>query len=467
MNHLWLDKYKPKKINEFINLESEINQIHKWLNCFTNKTPYTDFKNCLLISGKTGVGKSSLIETVLKENNYNILRFDASTTLSSEQIEQKIITVLSSQNILSYISNKGKTAIIIDELDEIDSKKEFGSSKIIELLSYSQNKFYKNKKVKKSAKKFIINNSPIICVSNGKFSKKLKQNSLFIRMSPPTNSSLDILISRILNSEKLKINKSVIQIIISISQNDYRRVINILEELYYYIKTNGNDKNSLIKKIYSIGYKDVNQSIFTDVTEIFSEKKTFSDIVNIIDNHNKNLLLFSYENFIPIINTIYRGSYKDKLKICIKFYNYFLYTNIFLDKMFNSWILQQYVPISLLAINNLSYQHQKTCRPIPQLRSPLIISKYNYRYYNLKYINSLSKKLNINMKNFYILSYLLYNILFNTNDELLIQYIKLYKNKNNLSNNDFLKIIKLSILPINIVITKKLDNKIKKLFMNN
>ena len=363
MSYLWLDKYKPTQLKEFINLDNEIDSIKEWLNCFTTKTPYKNFKNCLLINGKSGVGKSSLIEVILKENNYKILNFNASTTLSSDEIEQKIITVLSSKNILSYLYNQVKTAIIIDELDEIDSKKEFGSSKIIELLSYAQTKFYRNTKVKKSAKKFIINSSPIICISNGKYSKKLKQNSFFITINPPTDSSLDILINRILNLEKVKINKSVTQILISISQNDYRRVINILEELYYYIKKHGKNKNLLIKKIYSIGHKDANQSIFADINEIFTVKKTFSEIEDISNNHNKNLLLFTYENFIPIIDKIYRGSYKEKLKICIKFYNYFLYTNIFLDKMFNSWVLQQYVPISLVAINNLTISQKKITSP--------------------------------------------------------------------------------------------------------
>ena len=91
------------------------------------------------------------------------------------------------------------------------------------------------------------------------------------------------------------------------------------------------------------------------------------------------------------------------------------------------------------------------------------MSKYNYRFYNLKFINNLSKKLDIDMRNFYITSYLLYNILYNSNDKIILKYINILK-KFAINSKDFFKIIKLSILPSNISITKKLENKIKKIF---
>ena len=91
------------------------------------------------------------------------------------------------------------------------------------------------------------------------------------------------------------------------------------------------------------------------------------------------------------------------------------------------------------------------------------MSKYNYRFYNLKFINNLSKKLDIDMRNFYITSYLLYNILYNSNDKIILKYINILK-KFAINSKDFFKIIKLSILPNIVSITKKLENKIKKLF---
>jgi len=463
MSYLWLNKYRPEKLTDFVNMDDTIETIISWLNCFKTKKLTKNFKNCLLIVGNSGVGKTVLIELILKIYNYSVTRFDASSNLSNNIIEEKIISILSTRNILSYMTDIGSSAIIIDELDVIDSKKEFGSSKIINLLYYNQEQFYKNKKTKKTHKKYIINKVPIICISNGKYSKKLKDNSVVININAPGSINLEIIINKIMKGENFYIDQSIIQIIISVSQNDYRMCISILEDVYTYMKVNGSDKNLLIKKINSIGNKNIIQSIYDDTNDIYTEKKTYNELLDIYTSHNKSLILLSYENFIPVVNKTCRGNYKTKIKLCIEYYNNLLHSNLFLHKMFNHWELQQYLAIPFLSINNIMLKNKKKHTPLPFLKHSLVMSKYNYRFYNLKFINNLSKKLDIDMRNFYITSYLLYNILYNSNDKIILKYINILK-KFAINSKDFFKIIKLSILPNNISITKKLENKIKKFF---
>tara|TARA_B110000211_G_C14074149_1_gene551252 strand:- start:806 stop:2197 length:1392 start_codon:yes stop_codon:yes gene_type:complete len=463
MSYLWLDKYKPQNLEDFVNMDDTINTITTWLDCFKTKKIDKKFRNCLLLVGNSGVGKTALMDAILKINNYSITRFDASCDLSNDIIERKITSILSTRNILSYMSGIGSSAVIIDELDVIDSKKEFGSSKIIDLLFYNQRVFYKNKKVKKTKKKYIINTVPIICISNGKYSKKLKENSILININPPNSLNLEIIINKIMKTENFSIDNSIIQIIISLSQNDYRRCITILEDAYIHIKNVGSDKNLLIKKLYSIGNKNITQSIYDDTNDIYTKRKSYNELLDIYISHNKSLLLLSYENFIQITDKTCYGNYKTKLKLCIEYYNNLLYSNLFLHKMFNNWDLQQYLAIPFLSINNIMLKNRKPNTPLPYLKHSLITSKYNYRFYNLKFINNLSKKLDIDMRNFYITSYLLYNVLYNSNDLIITKYINLLK-KYMIDSKNFFKIIKLSILPVNINITKKLENKIKKLF---
>ena len=57
----------------------------------------------------------------------------------------------------------------------------------------------------------------------------------------------------------------------------------------------------------------------------------------------------------------------------------------------------------------------------------------------------------------------MYNVLFHKTDQDITTYIKILKNFN-FDKTDFLKVIKLSALPTNISITKKTENKIKKIF---
>tara|TARA_B110000967_G_scaffold156694_1_gene161744 strand:+ start:3 stop:1118 length:1116 start_codon:yes stop_codon:yes gene_type:complete len=361
------------------------------------------------------------------------------------------------------MSTINRTAILIDELDVIDSRREFGSSKIIEFLKYEQRKFYKNKRVSQPKKKFIMNRVPIICISNGKHTKKLKTNSLYIPISPPSENDITILLNRVMECENFVINNSIVQLLVSVSQNDYRRAITLLEGVYIYMSTHGNNQALLIKHVLAISKKDTCQSIYGDLSDIYNTPKTFKEINDSYYGHNKNVIFLAHENFVKIVMKCFKGDYKTKLKICVKFYNDFLNSNVFLERMFNNWELQKYISISLSSINNLSQTYKIQSQSTPKFTHSLIASKYNYRFYNLKYMNALSKKLNVDINQFYIISHLLYGILYDVNNETLIKYIDLYK-RNNMDGTDFLKIIKLGLIPNNINIEKKTDVKIKRLF---
>ena len=85
---LWVDNYKPINSSDMGN-KTEITKIKKWLNVFkTNKAP-ANFKNCLLISGSPGIGKTSSIHILLKEAGFNV-RFNASELRTSKIISEKI-----------------------------------------------------------------------------------------------------------------------------------------------------------------------------------------------------------------------------------------------------------------------------------------------------------------------------------------------------------------------------------------
>ena len=464
MNSLWIDKYKPNTLSDFIERDKEIKIIKDWLHCFKTKTINPGFKNGLLITGRSGVGKSSLIQQIVTDLGFSIIRFDSSTIDSTNIIETKIINVLSSKNILSYMTNIRKTCIIIDELDEIDSKKEFGSSNIIQFLSFNKSKFYAGKKTKKSQQTFIINNSPIICISNGKYSNKIKKECLFLHINPPNDNSIHRLVNKISLDEEIFLSELIISLIIKISQNDYRQTIIILEDITFYIKNHGYDNVKIKEKIKSLANKDADESLYTYTNESITEPKSHGDLETIYQKYNKSFIFINHRNAINIIEKCCLGNYKKKLEILMEYYKYFIDSNIFLKKSFNHWYLQKYVVLGTKSLNILFKQHKKRSLIIPYLEHSLILSKYNYRFYNIKAINRLSKKLDMDIRNFYIFSYFLYNILFNKSEQELKMYIKVLK-RLDFDSTEFFKVIKLSILPETISLTKKLENKIKKIFI--
>jgi len=67
MDKLWVNKYRPKYLNEVIGNKDQIDNIKKWiLNLNTNKN------QAIIISGIHGIGKSLTIKLIFEELNYLI-----------------------------------------------------------------------------------------------------------------------------------------------------------------------------------------------------------------------------------------------------------------------------------------------------------------------------------------------------------------------------------------------------------
>lgn len=97
------------------------------------------------------------------------------------------------------------------------------------------------------------------------------------------------------------------------------------------------------------------------------------------------------------------------------------------------------------------------------LKKSALVSKYNYRYYNMKFINQLSKKLSISMNNFSLLSLIVSIAIFIEQDKL--EYtINIFKGI--LTSIEFQKVIKLSFIfeKYQKLFTKKVQNNIDSKF---
>jgi DNA polymerase III gamma/tau subunit len=67
MNKLWVNKYRPKYLNEVIGHTEQITQIKHWItNLNLNKN------QAIIISGIHGIGKSLTIKLIFEELNYLI-----------------------------------------------------------------------------------------------------------------------------------------------------------------------------------------------------------------------------------------------------------------------------------------------------------------------------------------------------------------------------------------------------------
>ena len=133
-----------------------------------------------------------------------------------------------------------------------------------------------------------------------------------------------------------------------------------------------------------------------------------------------------------------------------------------MKKLFGNWHLSKYAAIFSLYSINLNHTLKLKTIKDSFIQNPSVISKYNYRYYNLKAINDISKTIDIDIRNFHIMSHILHDIVYKhqEHEDIYMIYLKKY----GLDYKRFLKIIKLNTLPYDVHISKRLENYVKKKF---
>ena len=272
MSDLWINKYKPNKINEIIGHKYQKKKIIEWLKNI-NKSK----SRGLIVSGNHGIGKTITVMLLLKEMNYNpyvVYPNDIKSHRASNDFSDFYNNKNSIYNKLSTNSKKnGKFALVINKTESISltSEKKY----ILEI-------FKENNKNK---------TFPIIFVSNNQHSKllnELKKSCVEIKFYSPSSFEIKSLIKKICEKEKLTIKGTkTYNMLIEFSQYDIRRLINILQELSYHYQ---NDKigSKRLKKFMEISReKNVDVSLF-DATSI---------ILNSYESEDTILKLYEMERF--------------------------------------------------------------------------------------------------------------------------------------------------------------------------
>lgn len=474
----WVDKYKPKKSSQILSNSGGIEKIKKWLLNFKNNKieDYDTFKNGLLISGPPGIGKTSTALILLQEAGFDVIEFNASELRTSKKICGKLNQILSGKSIKMMFKPGIRTAIIMDEIDGIESKKECSSTDIIDYLKYESRKHYtkiekeKKRKLKKKEKKTIINKNPIICISNStdKNLSSLMKEVIHIRFTAPSDNEILDLMKEIVEKEQLNIDLIILQLIVPHCQSDFRRTIYILELLSVYVRKDKTiNKNKLISLINSLGKKDIDIGLFEAVDNIFNSYNL--NCKDFLSNYYADSNFVPYliqENFIKYLDKNTNNTFAEKLDLSIEFYEYFIASQKMKNKLFGHWDLGDYIGILTTMSANLIIKKckKKDIISCNKINKSALISKYNYRFYNLKYINQISKKLDLDINNFHTLSILVAKSVFL--DQSTLEFTIKCLKKRNLNSKEFQKIVKLSFLfdKYGKQFTKKLQNKIEELY---
>jgi replication factor C subunit 1 len=205
---LWVDKYTPKKVNQFLGNGYSIKKVMSWIREFS-----VDQKSkILLLIGNPGVGKTTAVKAVSERLGYTLKEFNASDTRSAKMIKGLLFD---NTSLVGYFSGKkptvNKKQIIL--MDEVDGMSPAGMTELI--------------KLSKSAK------HPIVCICNVETTsvRKLSQKSTKIRFYPVPYEKIVSRMQVILHHEKQSVPKDVVNQVVKSCNGDVRKTINKLQFL--------------------------------------------------------------------------------------------------------------------------------------------------------------------------------------------------------------------------------------------
>jgi DNA polymerase III delta prime subunit len=377
-------------MNQILNREDKASSIKDILRDFELNKNNMLFKKGIYVYGDPGTGKTTFVTNILKDLDYDIIKYDAGDIRNTAVIEDITKHNMSDKNIMSLFNKKvRKIAIIMDEIDGMNNGDKGGINTLIKLI--------RPKKTKKQ-KQEEVTITPIICIGNYKVDKKIKELMKVcntIELSTPTIHE----ITSIVNPLLCKIDNELKNKIISFVQGDLRK----LNSIYMLYKNKPELFTiDIIENLLQIkSYNDDTKKITNKLINNYYTLNQHNSIMNETDRTSIGLLW--HENIIDVIEKV------DK-KIAVPFYIQQLENICFADYIdritFQKQIWQFNEMSSLIKTlknNKLYHDTFKTKNKYnpSEVRFTKVLTKYSTEYNNSLFIQKLCQKLGMDKKDLF------------------------------------------------------------------
>tara|TARA_B100000900_G_scaffold272379_1_gene232648 strand:- start:841 stop:2127 length:1287 start_codon:yes stop_codon:yes gene_type:complete len=363
-------------------------------------------KRGMYIYGAPGTGKTVFVEKTLKKLNYDVIKYDAGDVRNKTIVDQITKHNMSDKNVLSLMQKKTKKiAIIMDELDGMNSGDKGGINTLIKLIRPK-----KTKKQKKEDTTMI----PIICIGNYHIDKKIKEMIKIcetIELKNPTNEQ----VRNIINILMPKLETDLKEKIIVFIQGDLRKLKSTFD---IYQNQESILKNQLIQNMFQ--QKNYNEDVKDIIRKLLNNKYNLNqhtELMNETDRTSVGLLF--HENIIDVLEEMPK-------KETIPFYNKILNNICFADYIdritFQKqiWIFNEMSSLVKTFYNNHLYHDKYGDKNIEfnphDVRFTKVLTKYSTEYNNSLFIQNLCKQLNMDIKDMF--SYFAYLKTKYDNDEI-------------------------------------------------
>tara|TARA_Y100000816_G_scaffold132056_1_gene93212 strand:- start:54 stop:1442 length:1389 start_codon:yes stop_codon:yes gene_type:complete len=405
-------------LNKILERETIETQILDFLNNFEINCKKKNFSKCIYIHGEHGIGKTTFILNLLKNNNYDVLYYDNTYIRNKTLIESISNDNVGNYSISNMFSDKPKKIVIlIDDLYSMNYGDKNGIVSLIKLVRF--------KKTKKQLKEAYSNN-PIICINTNYTDKKIleliKISTVFELTNPTNNHLLNLLdyISPNLFCYDEEVNNIIKKNILLFLNNN----LFSLKKIYFYY-----NNNFIIEKFYN-HYKDDyiqnNKNIKNITKTLLNKSYNFDDINSILESDRTIVSLILHENIIHLLD--------NDLQTYLKILDNFIFSD-YIDRIIfqkQIWQLTEINYIIKIFYNNFLLKQNNLYKNIDNIIFTKILTKYSAEYNNFIFIYSLIQNLLLDKKDLII-------IFNDSNINSLINRLEYY----NISKLEIIRIIKL------------------------
>ena len=310
---LWVEKYRPKKIEGIIGNEEAKATFVEWLKSKRRS------KKAVLLYGPPGVGKTALANAAAKEFGFTIIEMNASDTRSEKAINRVAGPATSFVALDTFSAESKGNLLFLDEVDGIAGNEDRGGvSAILKIVDESR--------------------VPVIMAANDPDLDKLrplKKVCLLVRFQQIRIPLIIAMLQRICLLEHVKAEFEALERIAQNSRGDVRSAINDLQSL--------SEDNHVLTLQDTMALSSRNKDISMDETlRGFFSAKSIAEVSTLLSRSSVD-----YDDFLLSVSDNLPRRYTDPLELAAA-YDFVSQADVFRGRIgTENWHLLKYFYNSL------------------------------------------------------------------------------------------------------------------------
>lgn len=384
---------KTISINSIFEREHIEKEIKDILLSFDSHSKDVTFKKGIYIYGSPGCGKTEFVVNLLKDINYDIIKYDAGDVRNKSLIETITNNNISNRNVLNMMNRTvKKIAIVMDEIDGMNNGDKGGITALIKLI--------RRKKTKKQKLENMTMN-PIICIGNYYIDKKIKELMKVcnvFELKTPTAEQISRILSQVIPKAPSQPQEELhTRSLLNYIQGDMRKLVFICEML---IKKPELISQDIINEVFHV--KSYNEDTKKNTQFLINNPVKMEDHIHLINETDRTIIaLLWHENIVDVLTN-------KPIKRSFPFYSRILENICFSDYIdritfqYQIWQFNEMSSLIKTFYNNKLYhehfpENRGTFKP-SEVRFTKILTKYSTEYNNMIFIYNLSQELDLDKK---------------------------------------------------------------------